>query len=48
MHNLNGLFFDVDGFEHAACVFVADWSETGKMEIRICDLEELKKCEIFQ
>ena len=26
----------------------ADWSETGMTEVRICDLKELKKCEIFQ
>jgi hypothetical protein len=30
-----------------ACVSVADWSETGMMEVRICDPEELKKGEIF-
>ena len=48
INNLKGIFFDDDNFEHMACGIVADWSETGMTEIRICDLEELKKCEIFR
>lgn len=48
INNLKGIFFDDDNFEHTACGIVADWSETGMTEIRICDLKELKKCEIFQ
>ena len=48
INNLKGIFFDDDNFEHMACGIVADWSETGMTEIRICDFEELKKCEIFR
>lgn len=48
INNLKGIFFDDDNFEHMACGIVADWSETDMTEIRICDLEELKKCEIFR
>ena len=48
INNLKGIFFDDDNFEHMACGIVADWSETGMTEVRICDLEELKKCEIFR
>ena len=48
INNLKGIFFDDDNFEHMACGIVADWSETGMTEIRICDLEELRKGEIFR
>ena len=48
INNLKGIFFDDDNFEHMACGIVADWSETGMTEVRICDLEDLKKCEIFR
>ena len=48
INNLKGIFFDDDNFEHMACGIVADWSETGMTEVRIFDLEELKKCEIFR
>ena len=48
INNLKGTFFDDDNFEHMACGIVADWSETGMTEIRICDYEDLKKCEIFR
>ena len=48
INNLKGIFFDDDDFEHMACGIVADWGEIGQTEIRICSLEKLKKCEIFQ
>lgn len=48
INNLKGIFFDDDNFEHMACGIVADWGEPGGTEVRICDLEDLKKCEIFR
>ena len=48
INNLKGIFFDDDNFEHMACGIVADWGENGRTEIRICDFEDLKKCEIFR
>ena len=48
INNLKGIFFEDDNFEHMACGVVADWGEIGQTEIRICDLEDLKKCEIFR
>ena len=48
INNLKGIFFDDDNFEHMACGIVADWGESGKTEVRICDYEDLKKCEIFR
>ena len=48
INNLKGVFFEDDNFEHMACGIVADWSETGMTEIRICDYEDLKMCEIFR
>ena len=48
INNLKGIFFDDDDFEHMACGIVADWSEIGQTEIRICSLEDLEKCEIFR
>lgn len=48
INNLKGVFFNDDNFEHTACGIVADWSKTGMTEIRICDYEELKKCDIFR
>jgi hypothetical protein len=47
INNLKGIFFDDDNFEHMACCIIADWGEPGRTEIRICELEDLKKCEIF-
>ena len=48
INNLKGTFFEDDNFEHMACGIVADWSDTGMTEIRICDYEDLKMCEIFR
>ena len=48
INNLKGIFFDDDNFEHMACGIVADWGEPGQTEIRICELEDLKKCEILR
>ena len=48
INNLKGTFFEDDNFEHMACGIVADWSETGMTETRICDYEDLKMCEIFR
>lgn len=48
INNLKGIFFEDDNFEHMACGVVADWGEIGQTEILICDLEALKKCEIFR
>lgn len=48
INNLKGIFFDDDDFEHMACGIVADWYEIGYTEIRICDLDELEKCDIFR
>ena len=47
INNLKGIFFDDDDFEHMACGIVADWGEIGQTEIRICSLDDLKKCEVF-
>ena len=48
INNLKGIFFDDDNFEHMACGIVADWGEPGRTEVRICDFEDLKKCEILR
>ena len=48
INNLKGIFFKDDNFEHMACGVIADWGEIGQTEIRICDLEALKKCKIFR
>ena len=48
INNLKGIFFEDDNFEHMACGVIADWGEIGQTEIHICDLEDLKKCEIFR
>ena len=48
INNLKGIFFDDDDFEHMACGVVADWDGIGQTEIRICDCEDLKKCDIFR
>ena len=48
INNLKGIFFEDDNFEHMACGVIADWGEIGQTEIRICDLEALKKCEVFR
>ena len=48
INNLKGTFFEDDNFEHMSCGIVADWSETGMTEIRICDYEDLKMYEIFR
>lgn len=48
INNLKGIFFEDDNFEHMACGVIADWGEIGQTEIRICDLEDLKKCGIFR
>ena len=47
INNLKGIFFDDDNFEHMSFSVVADWSEIGMTEVRICAQEDLKKCEIF-
>ena len=43
-----GIFFDDDDFEHMSCSVVASWGKIGMTEVRICDQEDLKKCEIFR
>ena len=48
INNLKGIFFEDDNFEHMACGVIADWGEIGQTEIRICNLDDLKKCEIFR
>ena len=47
INNLKGIFFDDDDFEHMSCSIVANWGKMGMTEIRICDHEDLNKCEIF-
>ena len=47
INNLKGIFFDDDDFEHMSCSIEANWGKIGMTEIRICDFEDLKKCEIF-
>ena len=47
INNLKGIFFDDDDFEHMSCSVVAEWGKTGMTEVRICDHEDLKKCEVF-
>ena len=39
--------FDDDDFEHMSCSVVAKWGKIGMTEVRSCDHEDLKKCEIF-
>ena len=48
INNLKGIFFDDDDFEHMSCSIEACWGKIGMTEIRICDHEDLKKCEIFR
>ena len=48
INNLKGIFFDDDDFEHMSCSVVASWGKIGMTEVRICDHEDLKKCEIFR
>ena len=48
INNLKGIFFDDDDFEHMSCSIEASWGKIGMTEIRICDHEGLKKCEIFR
>ena len=47
INNLKGIFFDDDDFEHMSCSIEANWGKMGMREIRICDHEDLNKCEIF-
>lgn len=48
INNLKGIFFDDDDFEHMSCSIEASWGKMGMTEVRICDHENLKKCEIFR
>ena len=48
INNLKGIFFEDDDFEHMSCSIEASWGKIGMTEIRICDHEGLKKCEIFR
>lgn len=48
INNLKGIFFDDDDFEHMSCSIDACWGKIGMTEIRICDCNDLKKCEIFR
>ena len=48
INNLKGIFFDDDDFEHMSFSVEASWGKIGMTEIRICDHEGLKKCEIFR
>ena len=48
INNLKGIFFDDDNFEHMSCSVEASWGKIGMTEVRICDHEDLKKCEIFR
>ena len=48
INNLKGIFFDDDDFEHMSCSVVANWGKIGMTEVRICDQEDLNKCEIFR
>ena len=47
INNLKGIFFDDDDFEHMSCSIDARWGKNGMTEIRICDYENLKECELF-
>lgn len=48
INNLKGIFFDDDDFEHMSYSEVVNWDKMGMTEVRICDHEDLKKCEIFR
>ena len=48
INNLKGIFFDDDDFEHMSCSVVASWGKIGMTELRICDQEDLNKCEIVR
>ena len=48
INNLKGIFFDDDDFEHMSCSVVANWGKIGMTEVRICDHEALKKCEVLR
>ena len=43
---------DYDGIDgdcnDTECSIAASWGKTGMIEVRICDVETLKKCEIFR
>ena len=47
INNLKGIFFDDDDFEHMSFSVEACWGKMGMTEVKICDHEDLKKCEIF-
>ena len=47
INNLKGIYFDDDDFEHMSCSIDACWDKIGMTEIRICDYENLKECELF-
>lgn len=47
INNLKGIFFRDDDFEHMACGIVANWGETGKTVIKICDFKMLSGYEVF-
>lgn len=47
INNLKGIFFDDDNFEHMACGIVADWGGIGETTIRVCELDDLLGCAVF-
>lgn len=47
INNLKGIFFEDDNFEHMACGIVADWGGIGETTIRVCELNDLLGCAVF-
>ena len=47
INNLKGIFFEDDNFEHMACGIVADWGGIGETVIRVCELDDLLGCAVF-
>ncbi len=47
INNLKGIFFEDDNFEHMACGIVADWGGSGETTIRVCELNDLLGCAVF-
>ena len=47
INNLKGIFFEDDNFEHMAFGVVANWGEYSKTVIRICELDKLFECAVF-
>ena len=44
---VEGIVFDDGNYEYISYSWAFDWDIIGMTEVRICDHEDLKKCEII-